>query len=71
VQHSTGIKVMLAPPTPESTELITGAHIKHVLELLRERYAYIVVDTWPSRCISSRRNPSASSTEAFRSETSP
>ena len=48
VGHSTGIKVMLAPPTPESTELITGAHIKHVLELLRERYAYIVVDTWPS-----------------------
>ena len=48
VQHSTGIKVMLAPPTPESTELITGAHIKHVLELLRERYAYIVVDTWQS-----------------------
>src|SRR5438128_1376986 len=43
-----GSKVMLAPPTPESTELITGAHIKHVLELLRERYAYIVVDTWPS-----------------------
>ncbi len=48
VQHSTGIKVMLAPPTPESTELITGTHIKHVLEMLRERYAYIVVDTWPS-----------------------
>ena len=48
VQHSTGIKVMLAPPTPESTELITGANIKHVLELLRERYAYVVVDTWPS-----------------------
>jgi len=48
VQHSTGIKVMLAPPTPESTELITGANMKHILELLRERYAYIVVDTWPS-----------------------
>lgn len=48
VQHSTGIKVMLAPPTPESTELITGANIKRVLELLREHYAYIVVDTWPS-----------------------
>jgi pilus assembly protein CpaE len=48
VQHSTGIKVLLAPPTPESTELITGAHIKHVIELLRERYAYVVVDTWPS-----------------------
>ena len=48
VSHSTGIKVLLAPPTPESTELITGAHMKHVLELLRQRYAYIVVDTWPS-----------------------
>jgi pilus assembly protein CpaE len=48
VQHSTGIRVLLAPPTPESTELITGANIKHVLEILRERYAYIVVDTWPS-----------------------
>ena len=48
VQHSTGIKVLLAPPTPESTELITGAHIKHVLEILKQRYAYVIVDTWPS-----------------------
>ena len=48
VHHSTGIKVLLAPPTPESTELITGAHMKLVLETLRERYAYVIVDTWPS-----------------------
>ena len=48
VPHSTGIKVMLAPPTPESTELITGANVKRVLEILRERYAYVVIDTWPS-----------------------
>ena len=48
VQHSTGIKVLLAPPTPESTELINGTHIKHIIELLKERYAYVVVDTWPS-----------------------
>src|SRR2546425_10839130 len=48
VSHSTRIKVLLAPPTPESTELITGANIKHILELLREKYTYIVVDTWPS-----------------------
>src|SRR5947207_2200077 len=37
-----------APPTPESAELITGPNIKHVLDTLRVRYAYIVVDTWPS-----------------------
>jgi len=48
VPHSSGIKVLLAPPTPESAELITGANMKHVLDTLRERYAFIVVDTWPS-----------------------
>ncbi|MDE3101357.1 MAG: response regulator [Chloroflexota bacterium] len=48
VPHSSGIKVLLAPPTPESAELITGPNMKHVLETLRERYAYVVVDTWPS-----------------------
>ncbi|MDQ6859517.1 MAG: response regulator [Chloroflexota bacterium] len=48
VSHSTGIKVLLAPPTPEAAELITGANIKKVLETLRESYAYVVVDTWPS-----------------------
>lgn len=48
VAHSSGIKVLLAPPTPESAELITGANMKHVLDTLRERYAFIVVDTWPS-----------------------
>lgn len=48
VSHSSGIKVLLAPPTPESAELITGANMKHVLEVLRERYTYVVVDTWPS-----------------------
>ena len=48
VQHSTGIKVLLAPPTPEAAELITGANIKKVLETLRDSYAFVVVDTWPS-----------------------
>ncbi|MDP9265199.1 MAG: response regulator [Chloroflexota bacterium] len=47
-QHSTGVKVLLAPPTPETTELISGAQVKHVIEVLRERYAYVIVDTWPS-----------------------
>ena len=48
VPHSTGIKVLLAPPTPEAADLISGANIKKVLELLREHYAFVVVDTWPS-----------------------
>jgi len=48
VSHSSGIRVMLAPPTPEAAELISGPNMKHVLDTLRQRYAYIVVDTWPS-----------------------
>lgn len=48
VSHSTGIKVLLAPPTPESAELILPAHMKHVLELLREDNGFVVVDTWPN-----------------------
>ncbi len=48
VSHSTGIRVLLAPPNPEAAELITGANIKKVLETLRESYAYVIVDTWPS-----------------------
>ncbi len=48
VTHSTGIKVLLAPPTPEAAELIQPANMKRVLEYLRASYAYVVVDTWPS-----------------------
>ncbi len=48
VAHSTGIKVLLAPPTPEAAELITAANMKKVLETLAERYAFVIVDTWPS-----------------------
>jgi pilus assembly protein CpaE len=48
VPHSSGIKVLLAPPTPEAAERITAANMKRVLELLRERHAFVIVDTWPS-----------------------
>jgi len=48
VSHSTGIKVLLAPPTPETAELITPANMKRTLEVLRETNAFVVVDTWPS-----------------------
>ena len=48
VSHSTGIKVLLAPPTPETAELITPANMKRTLEVLRETNGFVVVDTWPS-----------------------
>jgi pilus assembly protein CpaE len=42
--HSSGIKVLLAPPSPEMAELITPAGVKHVIETLRQRSELVVVD---------------------------
>jgi pilus assembly protein CpaE len=42
--HPSGISALLAPPSPEMAELITPAGVKHVVELLRQRYDLIVID---------------------------
>jgi pilus assembly protein CpaE len=42
--HSSGVKVLLAPPTPEMAELVTPVGVRKVLELLRRTNDLIVVD---------------------------
>jgi pilus assembly protein CpaE len=42
--HSSGIHVLLAPPSPEMAELITPAGVKHVIEILRQHSELVVVD---------------------------
>jgi pilus assembly protein CpaE len=44
LSHSSGIRVLLAPPSPEMAELITPAGVKHVIEILRQRSEVVVVD---------------------------
>ncbi len=44
IAHSSGIHVLLAPPSPEMAELITPASVKHVIEILRQRSELVVVD---------------------------
>src|SRR5258706_2171413 len=44
VAHSSGVRVLLAPPSPEQAELINPAAIKTVLETLRGEHDLIVVD---------------------------
>ena len=44
VNHTAGIRVLLAPPTPETAELITATGIKKVLETLRRTHDLVVVD---------------------------
>jgi pilus assembly protein CpaE len=47
VNHSSGVKVLLAPPSPEMAELITTAYLRKVLEQLRDTHDLVVVDSWP------------------------
>src|SRR5438093_1774673 len=44
VAHSSGVKVLLAPPTPEQAELVNPAAVKQVLEALRNDHDLVVVD---------------------------
>ncbi len=44
ITHSTGTKVLLAPPSPEMAELVTPAAIRRVLEVLRAKSDLVVVD---------------------------
>jgi pilus assembly protein CpaE len=45
VHHDTGIDVLLAPPTPETAELVTPAYMRGVLARLRADHDVVVVDT--------------------------
>jgi len=44
INHSSGIRVLLAPPSPEMAELITTAGIKRVLDALRRMHDIVIVD---------------------------
>jgi pilus assembly protein CpaE len=44
INHSSGIRVLLAPPSPEMAELVTASGVKKVLEALRRDHDLVVVD---------------------------
>lgn len=44
INHSAGIRVLLAPPSPEMAELITPAGIRRVIEALRQTHDLVIVD---------------------------
>jgi pilus assembly protein CpaE len=46
--HTSQVKVLLAPPNPQTGELVTADHLRSILELLRKEFDYIVVDTQSS-----------------------
>jgi pilus assembly protein CpaE len=44
VDHSTGIRVLLAPPTPEGADLVTPAYMRTIIEHLRTGHDFVVID---------------------------
>ncbi len=45
MRHETGLRVLAAPPRPEMADEIQSGQIKNVLKYLKQRFAYVVVDT--------------------------
>jgi pilus assembly protein CpaE len=48
INHSAGIRVLLAPPSPETAELITPSATKRMLEALRATHDLVIVDCMSS-----------------------
>ncbi|HNP69514.1 MAG TPA: response regulator [Kouleothrix sp.] len=46
--HTSQVKVLLAPPNPQTGELVTSDHLRAILELMRKEFDYVVVDTQSS-----------------------
>lgn len=47
-EHSSGIKVLLAPLRPEEAEGISAARVGQVIDLVRDNFDFVVIDTSPS-----------------------
>jgi pilus assembly protein CpaE len=44
IDHSTGIRVLLAPPSPEGADLVTPAYLRRMVDHLRDTHDFVVVD---------------------------
>jgi pilus assembly protein CpaE len=46
--HRSGVRALLAPPSPEVEERIGGDDVRKVIDVARARFRYVLVDTWAS-----------------------
>jgi pilus assembly protein CpaE len=46
-RHSSGVQVLLSPPTPQEAEMITAEHVRATLNVLVQMADYVIVDTRP------------------------
>ncbi|NJD01859.1 MAG: response regulator [Ruminiclostridium sp.] len=45
VTHFSGVRVLPAPIKPEYAEYITSSHLEKIVNLLKEHYHYVIIDT--------------------------
>ncbi len=45
VEHSSGVRVLMAPPSPEMAEMITPDHLGRIVTALRQSYDLVVIDS--------------------------
>jgi pilus assembly protein CpaE len=45
VEHSSGVRVLMAPPSPEMAELVTPDHLSKIIGALRQLYDVVVIDS--------------------------
>jgi len=48
VTHSSGVKILLAPPDAQTGEQVTGQHMSQILGQMLNMFDYIICDTRPS-----------------------
>ena len=47
IDHSTGVRVLMAPPSPEMAELVGPDHVSRIIAALRQTHDLVVVDCSP------------------------
>ncbi|HZD10643.1 MAG TPA: response regulator [Candidatus Binatia bacterium] len=45
VKHETGLRVLMAPPRPEMADLVSEEKMKSLLDMLRDQFEYIIIDS--------------------------
>jgi pilus assembly protein CpaE len=48
VTHSSGVKVLLAPPDPQAGERVSAEHLRQIVQHLHAMADFVIVDTRPS-----------------------
>jgi pilus assembly protein CpaE len=43
--HTSGVRVLLSPPTPQDAETVTADHVRNVLNVVQQMADYVIVDT--------------------------